>query len=318
MELAYCCLLFVVGLVIIIFGGNWLVSSAVKISDITGIPQALIGATIVSLATTLPELNVTIFSSIGNMSELAIGNAVGSIIFNLTFIVGIVLLFTKNKISKSSLGTNFYIMFFTIVALYIFGLFNIITKVVGMLLITVFLLFFVNNIIDANRKEAVIETCKIVVPKEKVKSLWLVVLVFCISSFLVSLGAKLLVQNGAQIARLLSVSEHIIGVTIIAMGTSLPEVVTAISSIRQKSTSIAIGNTIGANILSGTLLVGLSAILEQNKLVMHDNIVHVALPMILISSLILYIPIAMNKKIYKVQGITLLALFVIYYITVII
>ncbi len=316
MELLLCIFLLISGLIIIIVSGNWMVANAVKISYITGIPQALIGATIVSLATTLPELNVTIFSSLDNLSDLAVGNAIGSIIFNLTFIIGIVLLFTNNNISKSSLGINFYIMLFVIILIFVFSILDMINKFVGMILLTIFLLFFIHNIIDANRKGIEIETCK-TLEKKKTGKLWLVILFFCISSFLVSVGAKLLVQNGERLARILNISEHIIGVTIIAMGTSLPEVVTAISSIKQKSTSIAIGNTIGANILSSTLLVGISAILEPNKLVLNANITYVALPLIILSSLILFLPIKMNKKAYKLQGVLLLIIFIIYYITVI-
>lgn len=298
-----------------------LVGSASKISDITGIPQSLIGATIVSLATTLPELNVVIFSSLGGHNSLAIGNSVGSIIFNLTFIVGIVLLFTKNNIKLADLGNNFFIMFGTIMLIYILSLFNVMNKIAGMILLCVFLLYFINNIIDANKKGVVIESIQSV-PKpiykaKKYKLCW-VIICFCVSSFLVSLGAKLLVSNGERIARILNVSEHIIGVTIIAMGTSLPEVVTAITSIRQKNTGIAIGNTIGANILSSTLLLGISAILEPNKLVLHSNITNVALPLIMLSSVIIYIPIHQNKKQYRLQGLLLIILFVIYYCTVLV
>ncbi len=315
MELALSCILFVLALLIIIFSGNCMVSNAIKISDITGIPQALIGATIVSLATTLPELNVTIFSSLDGLSGLAIGNAMGSIIFNMTFIVGIVLCFTKNVIKRSSLGMNFYIMCFTLIVIMLFSMLDMMTKWVGMLLLTIFLLFFIHNIIDANRKEVVIDIYAMRARESKGGKLWLVILLFCISSFFVSMGAKILVQNGERIARILSISEHVIGVTIIAMGTSLPEVVTAISSIRQRSTSIAIGNTIGANILSSTLLVGISAILEPGRLVMHSNIIYVAIPLILISSIILLFAVRKGK--YRLGGILLLILFVIYYATVI-
>lgn len=317
MELFYSILLFCAGLGIIIFSGNWMVTNAVKISRITGIPEVLIGATIIALATTLPELNVTIFSAIDGVNDLAIGNAIGSIIFNLTFIVGIVMLFTKTPIKKSDLGNNFFIMFFAIIILFVFGILGILNRITGMILITIFLLFFINNIIDANKKETVIETYRLNVPKEKLGKLWQAVLFFCISSFFVSMGARLLVQNGEQLARLLSISEHVIGVTIIAVGTSLPEVVTAISSIKHNSTGIAIGNTIGANIMSCTLLVGMSAVLSPNGLIMHRNITTFAIPMILLSSLILYLPLLFNKKMHKLQGILLLLIFAVYYAVVI-
>lgn len=314
MELFWCITLFVLGLIIIIFSGNWMVDNAVKISRITGIPEVLIGATIIALATTLPELNVTIFSSLDGVNELAVGNAMGSIIFNLTFIVGIVMLFTKNPITKADLGSNFYIMFFSIFFVYILGITNFINRFTGIILLTIFLLFFINNIIDANRKETVIEAYRLHVPKEKIGSLWKCIIFFCISSFFVSMGARLLVQNGENLARLMDISEHIIGVSIIAVGTSLPEVVTATASIKHGNTGIAVGNTIGANIMSSTLLLGVSAVMEPKGLVMHSNITTFAIPMILLSSLILFLPILLNRKIYKTQGILLLIMFFAYYL----
>lgn len=313
--------LFVVGLIIIVVAGNWLVSSAGKISKITGISEALIGATIVSLATTLPELNVVIFSAFDAKSGLAIGNSIGSIMFNLTFILGVVLLFTKNDLRKSIVSVNFYVMLVGIVLVYIFGVLNLVNKVFGMILLCVFLFFFVNNIIDASKKGQVIQKVSNKVIKvdynPKKQSLLLVILIFCVSSFLVSFGAKLLVQNGERLAELFNVSEHIIGVTIIAIGTSLPEVVTAVSSIRQNCSAIAVGNTIGANTLSITLLLGINAIIEKDGIIFHENITKVAIPLILLSCFILYVPMLFEKRMYKLQGFALLVIFAAYYCTVI-
>jgi len=318
MYLFYGVLLFIIGLIIIIFSGNWMVKNAVKISSITGISQALIGATIVSLATTLPELSVTIFSSIGNLQNLAIGNAVGSVIFNLTFIVGIVLFFTRVKIHQSILGRNFYFMVFTVIFIFIFSLFGLINRVTGSVLIIIFLMYFVLNIIEANKNQPVHECIVKKFTNVDKKNLLYVIISFLVSSFFVAFGAKLLVENGELIAKTLNISDHIIGVTIIAIGTSLPEVVTAISSIRQKSSSIALGNTIGANVLSLTLLIGMSAIMEPSSLIFHSNITFVAIPIILLSCLVLYLPIKLKFCKYKLQGAVLLFLFLIYYLTVII
>ena len=313
-------LLFVLGLVIIVIGGNFMVDNASKISLITGIPQSLVGATIVSLATTLPELNVVIFSSLDGVNEMAVGNSVGSIIFNLTFIVGMLFIFSKNRIGHKSLGFNYYIMMFAVFIIYVFGIFDVMNRLAGMILLSIFLFFFINNIIDANKGGVEVETVSILLSKKRKKKpkLLTTIICFCLSSFFVSFGAKLLVSNGERIATLFNVSEHIIGVTIIAIGTSLPEVVTAITSIRKNSTNIAIGNTIGANILSCTLLLGISAIIEPGKLVMHRNIVNVALPLILVSSLVILLPMFWRKNCQKLQGGVLWLLFVVYYCTVIV
>ncbi len=316
MELFASIMLLVLGLIIIVLAGNYMVSNAVSISKITHIPQVLIGATIVSLATTLPELSVTIFSSIGKLDNLAIGNAVGSVIFNLSFIIGIVLLFTRSPIDRSTMGKNFYMMFGTSLIIFILSIFNCINRWSGLLLLGIFVCFFVSNIIDANRKIRIDGV--VIQKKEKTnkRKLFWVIASFVFSSFFVAFGAKILVQNGANIARLLGISEHIIGVTIIAIGTSLPEVVTAVSSIRQNSTSIAIGNTIGANVLASTLLIGISAVLQGGTLTFHPNITYFALPVILISSIVIFLPIRLGKQMYRLQGMILLLLFAIYYGTV--
>lgn len=307
-------LFFIIGLIFIIFGGNMLVKNALKISKITGIPEILIGATIVSLATTLPELTVTVFSSAGNLSDLAVGNAIGSVLFNLLFIIGICIFFSPQKIDAKNIKKNFYILFATIIFLFIFGSINLLNVVTGLILAIAFVLFFIVNIFDANKK-VLIEGLEIhqtpIIPHPK-RELLKISFAFVLGATFVTFGAKLLVTHGENIAHILGLSEHIIGVTIVAIGTSLPELVTAINSIKLKSTNIAIGNTFGANILSTTLLVGTTSIMSGN-LQMENNIIFIALPIILISMLLIYIPIAKYGRTFKKQGLLLLIMFIIYY-----
>ena len=307
-------LFFIIGLIFIIFGGNMLVKNALKISKITGIPEILIGATIVSLATTLPELPVTVFSSAGNLSDLAVGNAIGSVLFNLLFIIGICIFFSPQKIDAKNIKKNFYILFATIIFLFIFGSINLLNVVTGLILVIAFVLFFIVNIFDANKK-VLIEGLEIhqtpIIPHPK-RELLKISFAFVLGATFVTFGAKLLVSHGENIAHILGLSEHIIGVTIVAIGTSLPELVTAINSIKLKSTNIAIGNTFGANILSTTLLVGTTSIMSGN-LQMENNIIFIALPIILISMLLIYIPIAKYGRTFKKQGLLLLIMFIIYY-----
>lgn len=308
-------LLFIIGLAFIIYGGNMLVRNALKISKITGIPEILIGATIVSLATTLPELSVTVFSSVGNLNDLAIGNAIGSVLFNLLFIIGLCVFFSPQKVDAKNIRKNFFILLFTCLYLLILGIFNFLNLFTGISLIVIFITFFVINIIDANRKIKIEGIQVQAVPKNYKKQLVVVILAFMLGALFITVGAKMLVSSGENIAHLLGISEHIIGVTIVAMGTSLPELVTAINSIRLHSTNIAIGNTLGANILSSTLLVGTTTIMNGNTLHLEKNIIWIALPVIILSLLVLYIPIARKGKTNRIQGIILLTMFLIYYLT---
>lgn len=307
-------LFFAIGLVFIIFGGNTLVKNALKISKITGIPEILIGATIVSLATTLPELTVTVFSSAGNLSDLAVGNAIGSVLFNLLFIIGICLFFSPQKVDAKNIKKNFYILLCTIIFLFILGVFNLYNIITGLILVLTFIIFFIINIIDANQKVLIegLEIHKTEIIKNPKRELIKISLAFILGATFITFGAKLLVTHGENIAHVLGLSEHIIGVTIVAIGTSLPELVTAINSIKLKSTNIAVGNTFGANILSTTLLVGTTSMMSEN-LQVDNNITFIALPIILLSMLLIYIPIAKHGRTFKKQGLLLLTMFLIYY-----
>lgn len=316
MELTLSLLLFIFGLIFIIIGGNILVKNAIKISKITGVSEIIIGATIVSLATTLPELSVTIFSSASNLNSIAVGNAIGSVIFNLTFILGLCLFFMPHKLKSRSIRLNFYLLSFCIVFLFILGLTNNLNAISGIFLLLLFVLYFSLNIYEAYKKvNALNENVKIQKPiKINKNSLIFVGFAFIVGAGIITFGAKLLVSNGERLASLCNISEHVIGVTIIAIGTSLPELVTAISSIKYKSTNIAVGNTLGANVLSTTLLIGTASIINKN-LQFNMNILFLALPLILLSMFIIYIPVKKHQKTFKWQGIVLLLLFFIYYST---
>jgi len=314
MKILLYILFFVIGLVFIIYGGNILVRNALKISKITGIPEILIGATIVSLATTLPELTVTVLSSAGNLSDLAVGNAIGSILFNLLFIIGICLFFSPQKIDAKNIKKNFYIFFGTIIFLFILGIANLYNVITGLILVLTFIIFFIINIIDTNKKVLIegLEVHKTEIIKNPKRELIKISLAFILGATFITFGAKLLVTHGENIAHVLGLSEHIIGVTIVAIGTSLPELVTAINSIKLKSTNIAVGNTFGANILSTTLLIGTTSMMSGN-LQVDSNITFIALPIILLAMLLIYIPIAKYGRTFKKQGLLLLIMFLIYY-----
>ncbi len=306
---------FLCGLILIIIGGNVLVRNAIKISEITGIPEILVGATIVSLATTLPELSVTVFSSLDNVSSLAVGNAVGSIIFNLFFILGLCLFVSPQKVDTRNIKKNFYILFSTIVLLIIFGATNFLNIWTGFFLISICIYFFIMNIKNALKEIGKTEIVVYSIPKNYKKQMFLIVLGFIFGSSTIALGAKALVIHGEALARLINLSEHVVGITFIAVGTSLPELVTAINGIRLKATNIAIGTTLGANILSTTLLLGTLSIINDGTLSFAPAITFFALPFILFSILIIYLPIAIKGKTFKSQGLILLILFILYYIT---
>lgn len=295
-----------------IYGGSILVDSSINISRATGIPEMVIGATVVSIATTLPELLVTVYSCYKGLPDLAVGNAVGSMLFNLTLIVGLCIAFLPQKIDYKNTLLNIGFLFVGSLLFYIFVADGDFSRWQGLILIGVFIASLICNVISGKKK--VVEVSK-VFSLEKKDSIWKNIALFILGTAMVAIGADFLVKHGEILARSLGIGEHIIGVTVIAIGTSLPDLVTAINSIKLKKTSIAIGNTVGANIINSTLLVGLSSQFGSGKILITPNVIYFAMPMLFASLLILFLPIAIKKRTYRWQGVLLLIITVTYYLT---
>lgn len=322
MDLLKICLSILVGLVIIIFSGNFLVNNAIILSRITKIPEVMIGATVISLATTLPELSVTIFSSIENADSLAMGNAIGSMVFNLTFIIGLCIAFLPQEIDAKNSKKNFIFLFVCLSLLFVIGSFNCMNIFYGIVLLIMCGYYLFSNFLDAKKRVSV-DSVRLLysrVSTEKVnfskKDAFKALIKLIIGSALVLVGAKVLISGCLKLAGEIGISHHIVGVTLVAIGTSLPELVTAISAIRKKATSIAVGNIIGANVLSCTLLVGATSVMNGGYLSFDKNITFFALPICAFSLLLLYLPIRKHNVTKRYQGILLLILGVIYYATV--
>ncbi len=322
MDLLKICLSILIGLVIIIFSGNFLVNNAIILSRITKIPEVMIGATVVSLATTLPELSVTIFSSIENADSLAMGNAIGSMVFNLTFIIGLCITFLPQEIDAKNSKKNFIFLFVCLSLLFVIGSFNCMNIFYGIVLLIMCGYYLLSNFLDAKKRVSV-DSVRLLYSKvstEKVnfskKDAFKALIKLIIGSALVLVGAKVLISGCLKLAGEIGISHHIVGVTLVAIGTSLPEFVTAISAIRKKATSIAVGNIIGANVLSCTLLVGATSVMNGGYLSFDKNITFFALPICAFSLLLLYLPIRKYNATKRYQGIILLILGVVYYATV--
>lgn len=351
MNLFLTLLMFVLGLILIIYGGNFLVESSLKISKITGISEIIIGATIVSLATTLPEFLVTIYSSLNNIPEIAIGNSIGSMFFNLSIILGVTLLFSPPKVSKNSFKIRFILLMLSNIVVFAFGLMGKINYWGGLILMALFIAYFIYNFYSANKlvkskknvendfvvnklstsyyvnhfacenfssKTALNNSCVSVQslkkPSSKKLEIFSLLFLFTLGAIGVSMGSDLLVDNGEKIANLLHINPGIIGATIIAMGTSLPELVTAITSIKRKSTNLAVGNILGANILNCTLLLGTASLFGKGNLLLEKQIAFIQMPLLILALVVLGFPILKRQKTFKWQGVVLLLIAVLYYI----
>lgn len=301
-------ILFMVGLILICIGGDRLVDAAVAIARKLGIPQIVVGATIVSLGTTLPEVLVSTTAAFDGSAAIAAGNAFGSIICNTALIAGLTqTIRPAKKVEASSLLWRSGFFFAVLIAMNVYGyVTGAYGRPVGMVLLLLFALYAYLNIRrSASEGEGAEEETKdqnVSVPKQ------LLILMVC-AGFLY-LGANLLVDNGIFIANAVGVPERVIAVTFIALGTSLPELVTSIVSLIKGYGNVGLGNVIGANILNMLLVIGIPAAVAGIPL--ESSTVMVDMPISLLVMAILLVPILVRKRSSRIQGACLLCIYVAY------
>lgn len=300
-------MLFVVGLVLICIGGDRLVDAAVVIAKRLGIPQIVVGATIVSLGTTLPEILVSGTAALNGSASIAAGNAFGSIICNTALIAGLVQLIRPAKMRETGsvqwrAAFYFAANLFVVVVGYLTGA---LSRVCGLVLLFGFAAYAVLNIRHPGAGEDEEETSVGDVGKTGSMVKQYLTLVAC--AVLLYVGANLLVDNGILIAEALHVPERVIAVTFIALGTSLPELMTSVMSLVKGYGSVGLGNVIGANILNVLLVLGIPAAVVGMPL--EAQTVQLDAPLSLLVMAVLVVPILLGKRTYRVQGFALLAIY---------
>lgn len=301
-------ILFMVGLVLICLGGDRLVDAAVAIARKLGIPQIVVGATIVSLGTTLPEILVSTTAAFDGSAAIAAGNAFGSIICNTALIAGLTqTIRPSKKVEFSSLAWRSIFFFGALIVMnvvgYVTGAFG---RPLGIVLLLLFILYAYMNVIrssaEGSEEDGDEDYSAVSVPKQ------LLILVVCAAFLFV--GANLLVDNGILIAEALGVPERVIAVTFIALGTSLPELMTSVMSLIKGYGNVGLGNVLGANILNLLLVIGIPAVVQGIPL--ERSVVAVDMPLAGLVMGILFIPILIRKKSSRVQGIILLGIYAAY------
>ena len=299
------------GFYLIVKGGDFLVRSALQLSRRSGISTVIVGATFVSLATTLPEIAISIYAILTQHQAIAVGNAIGGMLVSLAVIFALYAVISPQRVEKGQLLIKSLFLFFSITLVVIFSLNGRISMFGGFAL---GLIYFFYLIITA--RSAPKEKKELIPPEEQVskKQIWGG---FLLGQVLLLFGAFLLVQNSESLALRLGISETVVGFTLIAIGTSMPEFVTVFKSIKQKSGGLAIGNIIGSNIINATLLLGISAIvgaLHGSALFITPHTLFVAIPILIIASLVALVPLLVKGRIYRLQGIALLVLYALYII----
>ncbi len=311
-------LLFAIGLALICAGGDRLLNAAVSVSAKIGIPQIVVGATIVSLCTTLPEMMVSTTAIFSGSAAITVGNAIGSVICNTGLIAGIALLFSRpiNMNTGELLWRCFFFMAVLIglmAVAYIFGYFS---TPAGLVLICLFIAYTVISIRYSEGESPKARDTSLSDEGSPAgeRSLAGDLIIIGICAVFLFLGSRLLVTHGISIARLLGVPERAIAVTAIALGTSLPELVTTILALIRHYESISIGNVIGANILNLLLVIGIPSVFARVEL--ESQTIFIDMPLALLVMIILTVPILIRKKSSRLQGAVLLAIYLIYCVTV--
>ncbi len=301
-------ILFVIGLVLICLGGDRLVDAAVAIAKKLGIPQIVVGATIVSLGTTLPEILVSTTAAFDGSAAIAAGNAFGSIICNTALIAGLTQTIRPTKqVETSSLSWRGIFFFVVVIGLDICGfLTGAFDRPVGIVLLVLFIVYAYLNVIRASAEgggeEEQEKADKVSIP------LQIIILAVCAACLFV--GANLLVDNGILIAEAIGVPERVIAVTFIALGTSLPELMTSVMSLIKGYGNVGLGNVIGANLLNMLLVIGIPSAIAGIPL--ERSAVMVDMPLACLVMAILIVPILIRKKSSRIQGIALLGIYAVY------
>lgn len=296
-------LLFLIGLVLVVVGSDYFVEASVRAAKRLKMSEMLIGATLVSLGTTLPELMVSTRAAFEGHAEMAIGNAIGSVICNTALVAGLVQAVRATVIEASAFRKNclwfaFAAAVFCILAYTGDG----ISRIAGAALLACLVLYILSTLVRS-------------APDDEVSSseggrLLGDVLVMAVMALALFFGANLLVDNGARLAKTIGIPEHVISVSMIALGTSLPELLTAITALRKKHSALSLGNIIGANILNLFLVTGASGVIAPLKIA--EQTLHVDVPVMLLVSLILLLPGFFRKKLFRSQGAALLAIYGVY------
>lgn len=262
------------GLVLIIKGGDFFVASAVRIAEFLRMPRVVIGSTLVSLATTTPEMAVSVMSGLSGASALAVGNAVGSCICNIGLIFGAVAALKQVEVDPRSLRTPLVAMFLAGAVLFLMTFDLELARWQGLVLLLGGVAYFVWDFWQhyRDRKPAHVSEAKAIETAVTATRLaWFqtkagTATQFGLGAIIVVLGSRLLVEGAVSVASRLGIPMMVIGLTVVAVGTSLPEFVTAISSSRRSVSDLAVGNVLGANIANLTLVAGTAALFQSVRM----------------------------------------------------
>lgn len=300
-------ILFICGLVLIIKGGDFFVDAAAWMAEVSGIPQFVIGATVVSLATTLPELIVSCLGAARGSNAIAIGNAVGSVTANTGLIMAISIICIPAAVKRSQYAFKSVLLMAATAILYAASFGKSFSAFGSVLLLIIFFVSVYESIKNAKTESAKTEKRSF----EK-KEIPLNILKFIGGAAGIVIGADFLVNSATEIATVSGVSEAVISATIVAVGTSLPELVTTVTAIIKKQSSLSVGNIIGANLIDIAIILPICSFVSKDGLVSCPQNLYLDIPVCLGLLTIALVPMLIKGKFTRAQGIVLLVLYIAY------
>lgn len=306
MEILLSFVLLVVGFVLLIKGADWFVEGAAGIAARFGIPQLVIGLTIVAMGTSAPEAAVSITSAIGGNAGITVGNVVGSNIINILVILGVTAVIIAVPVQKSTVKIEIPFMIGITAVFLLLGAFdNELGRLDGVVMWALFILYLMYLLRMALKNKESVEEA------EEQKPLWLQLLMLVGGAAIIVGGSNLTVDSATDIAKFFGVSDRFIGLTVIALGTSLPELVTSVIAARKGNADIAIGNIVGSNIFNILFVAGTTALITPvvfQPAFMVDTIIAIA------AAIILFVCVLPKKKLTRFGGVVMLVGYVGYFI----
>ena len=316
-SLFWTILLFALGLFLLIKGGDWFVDGAVGIARRFHVPEIIIGATVVSIGTTLPEVMVSAGSAVSGHGEIAYGNAIGSVICNTALISALTIAIRPTNADGKTLRIPVLFFFgsaiFYAINAYVFGAFS---RWTGLVLLLIFVLYMILNVrTGLLESRAAMAEADLEDEADEGGPLWKSFALLAIGAFLIALGADLLVDHGTELAVAMHVPESVIALTFVALGTSLPELVTAITALVKGHSALSLGNIIGANVFNLVLVCGTAVTLSPFRIPVEKTLfgrnasLLVDFPVMFAVMIILTVPALLKDKLSRAQGITLLLIY---------
>lgn len=310
MELLIWTLALAAGIALLVKAADWFVSGASELAAMLGIPQLIIGLTVVAMGTSIPEAAVSISAVIKGNADITIGNVVGSNILNILIILGLSAVITSLSVEKTTIKHELPFLVAISILLLLQGLDGNIGFFDGFVQLVIFVMYLIYLFLSAKHKN---NACEKEASIRNDKRIWQTIIMCAFGLAMTVIGSNLSVDAACRIAEKLGMTERFIGLTIVALGTSLPELVTTVTAARKGSSDIAVGNIVGSNIFNILFVVGVSAIINPVAFADDfrlDSAVSAAAALILILFCI------KDKEIKRCHGIVMLITYALYFIVI--